>query len=203
MSRADTSRSPQVCHARGHRGRRRRRGCCRNRGGGRRGRRHVPELTNAARRQRAAFLWAFNTASAGPKASFKSYAEALGLPGDNKEEENIRKRSAKYREAAGKFLVEVWLVEALKIVTNLTLRAAEATHNFRVELAARLYFRQLYMQHDGPFETFDGTPILLDDAARLCSLEVHEDGDESADVAAVNAVVTSWRTGTTPSPRLP
>jgi hypothetical protein len=31
----------------------------------------------------------------------------LGLPGDNKEEENIRKRSAKYREAAGKFLVEV------------------------------------------------------------------------------------------------
>ena len=107
------------------------------------------------------------------------------------------------QEAAGKFLVEVWLVEALKIVTNLTLRAAEATYNFRVELAARLYFRQLYMQHDGPFETFDGTPILLDDAARLCSLEVHEDGDESADVAAVNAVVTSWRTGTTPSPRLP
>jgi hypothetical protein len=35
----------------------------------------------------------------------------LGLPGDNKEEENIRKRSAKYREAAGKFLVEVWLVD--------------------------------------------------------------------------------------------
>ena len=100
-------------------------------------------------------------------------------------------------------VVEVCLVEALKIVTNLTLRAAEATHNFRVELAARLYFRQLYMQHDGPFETFDGTPILLDDAARLCSLEVHEDGDESADVETVNTVVTSWRTGTTPSPRLP
>ena len=89
------------------------------------------------RRDRAALLWAFNKANAGPRVSFKSCAEALGLPGNSKEEENVRKRSAKYREAAGKFLVEVWLVEALKIVTNLTLRAAEATHNFRVELAAR------------------------------------------------------------------
>ena len=125
--------------------------------------------------------------------SFKSCAEACGLPGNNKEEENVRKRSAKYREVAKEhFLIELWLVETLKIVTNLTLRAAEGTHAFRVDLAANLYDRQPYMAHDGPVDTFDGDPIYIAEAARLCLLE---DGEECADVAAINALVNLWTYG--------
>ena len=47
------------------------------------------ELTTKDRRERAAVLWSFNKASAGPKATLKTCAMALGLPNTNKEEENI------------------------------------------------------------------------------------------------------------------
>ena len=64
-------------------------------------------------------------------------------------------------------MVETWLVEALQDVTNLTLRAVERTREFRIDLAARLYFHQPFMRHVGPGETYEGTVIPLWEAARF------------------------------------
>ena len=116
----------------------------------------------------------------------------MGLPNTNNEEENVRKRSRKYRKClADEFEVALWLVDALQVVTNLTLEAVERSREFRIDLAARLYLDQPYMRHVGPDEAYEGTVIPVWEAAQLCLLEASEDDtvECSRDLAAVTAAV--------------